>query len=82
MINVIFFLIVAATVVFALWLSHKYKERYAEFPWWKVGVIIVIEVVTWVVVKWIFSNFWLTAIAAAIIIIVLLTRKKREDQTL
>jgi len=86
LINLVFFLIVAATVIFALWLSRKYKERYAEFPWWKAGIIIAVEVVAWVLAAsvwgWISNHPWMALIGIGIIVIVLLKRKKREDQIL
>ena len=86
LINLLFFLIVATTVLFAVWLSRKFKERFAEFPWVKAGIIIAVEVVAWVITAslwgWVSHHPWLAAIAVAIIIIVLLARKKREDQIL
>lgn len=86
LINLLFFLIVAATVVFAVWLSRKYKERYAEFPWWKAGIVIAVEVVAWVVTaslwSWVSHHPWLAIIVIGIIVIVLLKRKKKEDQIL
>jgi hypothetical protein len=86
LINLLFFLIIATTVLFAVWLSRKYKERFAEFPWTKAGIIIAVEVVAWVITaslwSWVSHHPWFAAIAVAIIIIVLLTKKKREDQIL
>ena len=86
LINLLFFLIVAGTVIFAIWLSRKYKERYAEFPWWKAGIIIALEVVAWIVTAslwaWVIHHPWLAIIVIGIIIIVLLARKKKQDQIL
>ncbi|MBM3211927.1 hypothetical protein FJZ33_06900, partial [Candidatus Poribacteria bacterium] len=68
--NLLFFLIIAGTVIFSIWLSRKYKERYAEFPWYKAGIIIALEVVAWVVFNWFFSFLraypWLAAIVISV----------------
>ena len=86
LINLAFFLLVAGTIIFSLWLSRKYKERYAEFPWYKTGIIIVVEVVAWVMTN-MFMNIlrahpWLLAIALVVIIIVLLKRKKNKERVI
>jgi hypothetical protein len=82
----IFFLVVAGTIIFSLWLSRKYKERYAEFPWYKAAIIIVIEIVAWVVtnafMKMVLRHPWLLAIAAVVIIVILLKRKKNKEGVL
>jgi uncharacterized membrane protein len=86
LINLLFFLLVAGTIIFSIWLSRKYKERFAEFPWWKAGVIIAIEVIAWILTqsfwRWVQAHPWIAAIAAVIIIVVLIKRKKKEDQIL
>ena len=82
LIHLIFFLVVAVTIIGSVWLSRKYKERYAEFPWKKAGLIIAIEVVAWILAvsfwNWVSAHPWLAAIVAVIIIIILLKRKKKE----
>ena len=86
LINLVFFLIVSATVIGAVWLSKKYKERFAEFPWWKASVVIAVEVVTWITTNalwhWVSRHPWIVIIGIVIIVIVLAKRKKREDQIL
>ena len=86
LINLAFFLIVAATIVGTVWLSRKYKERFAEFPWWKAVVVVVVEIVSWVITArftiWVFSHPWIAAIVAVILLIVFIKRKKREEQIL
>lgn len=86
LINFLFFLVVAGTVVFAIWLSRKYKERFAEFPWWKAGVVIAVEVVSWIMTaslwSWVSHHPWLAAILIGIIVIVVLSKKKKNDQIL
>ena len=57
--NFIFFVLVAATVVGSIWLSRKFKSRYAEFPWGKAILLIVVEVVAWIVFNWVWS--WVRA---------------------
>jgi hypothetical protein len=82
--NLLFFLLIAGTVIFSIWLSRKYKERYAEFPWQKAGIIIALEVVAWVVFNWFMSFFrhypWIAAIIIIIAIIFLVKRKKNRDR--
>ncbi len=82
--NLVFFLLVAGTVIFSLWLSSKYKERYAQFPWSKAGIIIAVEVVAWVIsnafMNVVRAHPWLIAIAAVVIIIVLLKRSKNKER--
>ena len=74
--NLIFFLVVAVTVVGSVWLSKKYKERYAEFPWSKAGIVIAIEVVSWIIFNWLWTwvrmHMWIAGIVAIVIIIILL----------
>ena len=84
--NLIFFLAVAVTVVGSVWLSKKYKERYAEFPWGKAGLLIVIEVIAWIVFNWLWTwvrmNPWIAAIVIIVLVVILLKKKKKEDQVL
>jgi len=84
--NVIFLLIVAATIIGSVWLSRKYKERYAEFPWKKSGLIIAIEVVAWIFFNWFWdwvqTHPWIAIVVAVILLIVFLKRKRRQEQIL
>lgn len=84
LINLAFFLIVVGTVVFSIWLSRKYKERYAVFPWKKAGIIIGIEVIAWIIanafLNWVERHPWIALIMIAVILIVLVRRKKQENQ--
>ncbi len=86
LIDLIFFLLIAVTILGAVWLSRKFKERHAEFPWWKAAVLIVIEVVAWVVthrfVAWVQRNIWIVPIVIVIVIIILMKRKKKKEQVL
>jgi len=81
--NLIFFLLVAGTVVVSIWLSRKYKERLAEFPWGKTGLLLAVEVVAWIVFNWVWTwvrvHPWVAAIVAVIMIVILLKRKKKEE---
>jgi hypothetical protein len=79
-INLAFIVIVVATIIGTVWLSKKYKERFAEFPWWKAGVIIAIEIVAWIVSVKLWP--WIAIIGIALILIILAKKKKREDQIL
>ncbi|MBD3184101.1 hypothetical protein GF312_17585 [Candidatus Poribacteria bacterium] len=84
--NFIFFILIAGTIGVSVWLSRKYKERYAEFPWSKTGILIAIEVVAWILFNWLWTwvrmHPWVAAIVAIVIIIVIVKKKKKEDQVL
>jgi uncharacterized protein YacL len=87
LIHLIFFLIVAVTVVGSVWLSRKYKERYAEFPWWKAGLLIAIEIIAWVIciklLEFALANWWwLIPVTVVILIIAFRVKKKKEEQIL
>lgn len=84
--NFIFFVVVAGTILASLWLSRKYKERYAEFPWGKTGLILAIEVLAWIVFNvlwsWVRAHPWIAAVVAVIIIVILFIRRKKEEELL
>jgi len=84
LVDLIFFLLVAVTIVGALWLSRKFKERYAEFPWWKAAVLIVIEVVAWIIthkfVAWIQRHIWIVPIVIVIAIVVIIAGRKKKER--
>lgn len=82
LINVIFFLIIAVTVVGSVWLSRKYKERYADFPWGKAVLLIVIEVAALIIFKWLWANPLIVAIAIILLIVILVRKKKKDEQIL
>ena len=81
--NVIFFLVVAITIGASAWLSRKYKERQAEFPWTKTGLLIAVEVIAWVIFNWLWSwvraHPWIAVVLAVLVIIILLKRKKKQE---
>ena len=84
LINLIFLIVVLATIIISWWLSRKYQERYAEFPWWKAGIILAIEILSWIAFAifwgWVMKYYLITLIIAIIIIIIiLLARKKRKS---
>ena len=80
--NIIFFVVVVGTVVISFWLSRKYKERYAEFPWKKTGLLLAVEVIAWILFNWIWHwirvHPWSAAIVVVIIIVILAWRRKKE----
>jgi CHASE2 domain-containing sensor protein len=86
LIHLIFLVVVAGTIAISIWLSSKYKERYAEFPWKKTALLLAIEIIAWILFSalwsWVSSHPWIAAIVAVLIIIVLLKRKKKEEQIL
>jgi amino acid transporter len=82
LVNIAFFLVVAITILASVWLSRKYKERYAEFPWWKAGVLVAVEVVVWVVFVKLLTHWWFLVGGAVLMIIILMMRKKKKEQIL
>ncbi len=82
LINLIFSLLIAVTILGSIWLSRKFKERFAEFPWWKVAVLIVVEVVAWVITYKILRNWWAIPILVIVMIIILMKKKKKKEQIL
>ncbi|MBI1930903.1 hypothetical protein HYR99_42480 [Candidatus Poribacteria bacterium] len=80
LINFLFLVVVLGTAGFSWWLSTKYQERYAEFPWNKAGIIIAIEVLSWIGFNifwgWVRHNLWIAAILIGIILVILVKRKK------
>jgi len=81
LIQLMFLIVILATIIISWWLSQKYQERYAEFPWRKTGIILAIEILSWIAFiifwSWFMKHFWVTAIIAVIIIIILLSRRKK-----
>ena len=80
LVNFLFLVVVLGTAGFSWWLSTKYRERYAEFPWDKAGTILAIEVLSWIGFNifwgWVRSNLWIAAILVGIIVVILVKRKK------
>ena len=80
LVNFLFLVVVLGTAGFSWWLSTKYRERYAEFPWDKAGIILAIEVLSWIVFNifwnWVSDHLWITAILIGIILVILAKRKK------
>ena len=48
LVNLLFLVVVLGTAGISWWLSTKYRERYAEFPWNKAAIILGIEVLAWI----------------------------------
>jgi len=86
LIDFIFFLIVAITVAGSVWLSRKYKERYADFPWGKAGLLIALEVVSWIICRsfwlWVRTHPWIAVVGIIILVIIFVRRKKKKEQIL
>jgi hypothetical protein len=78
--NFLFLIVVLGTAGLSWWLSIKYKERFAEFPWHKAGILLGIEVVVWIGFNifwgWFMHNWWIVAIVVAVILIILSRKKK------
>ena len=81
LVNFLFLVVVLGTAVVSWWLSVKYRERYAEFPWNKAAIILGIEVLAWIAFNifwsWVTNNWWI-AIVLIVIIIIVLKKRRRE----
>ena len=79
LVNFLFLIVVLGTAGFSWWLSTKYRERHAEFPWTKTGVILAIEVLSWIGFNifwgWVRHNWWIAVILVVIIVVILMRRK-------
>ena len=78
LIDLAFFLLIAITVAGSVWLSGKFKERHAEFPWWKAVMLIAGEVAAWVIVHEVLTAIprWLAPIIVVVVVVILLRKKK------
>ena len=81
LVNFLFLVVVLGTAIVSWWLSVKYRERYAEFPWNKAAIILGIEVLAWIAFNifwgWMTDNWWI-AIVLIVIIIIVLKKRRRE----
>ncbi len=81
LVNFLFLVVILATAGLSWWLSTKYRERYAEFPWNKAAIILAIEVLAWIAFNifwsWVTHNWWI-AIALIVIIVLVLKKRRRE----
>jgi hypothetical protein len=81
LVNFLFLVVVLGTAVVSWWLSVKYRERYAEFPWNKVAIVLGIEVLAWIAFNifwnWVTDNWWI-AIVLVVIIVLVLKKRRRE----
>ena len=81
LVNFLFLVVVLGTAGISWWLSIKYRERYAEFPWNKAAIILAIEVLAWIAFNifwsWVTNNWW---IAIVVIVIIVLVLKKRSRE--
>lgn len=81
LVNLLFLVVVLGTAAVSWWLSTKYRERYAEFPWNKAAIILGIEVLAWIAFNifwsWVINNWWI-AIVLIVIIIIVLKKRRRE----
>ena len=81
LVNLLFVVVILGTAGLSWWLSTKYRERYAEFPWNKAAIILGIEVLAWIAFNifwsWVTNNWWI-AIVLIVIIIIVLKKRRRE----
>ena len=81
LVNFLFLVVVLGTAGLSWWLSVRYRERYAEFPWNKAVIILGIEVLAWIAFNifwgWVINNWWI-AIVLIVIIIIVLKKRRRE----
>ena len=81
LVNLLFVVVILGTAGISWWLSIKYRERYAEFPWNKAAIILGIEVLAWIAFtifwNWVTDNWWI-AIVLIVIIIIVIKKRRRE----
>ena len=80
LVTLLFVIVILGTAGISWWLSIKYRERYAEFPWNKVAIILGIEVLALIAFNifwsWVTHNWWIAIVLIVIIIIVLKKRRR------
>ena len=80
LVNLLFVAVILGTAGVSWWISIKYRERYAEFPWNKAAIILGIEVLALIAFNifwnWVTHNWW---IAIVLIVIIILVLKKRRS---
>ena len=81
LVNFLFLVVILGTAGLSWWLSTKYRERYAEFPWNKAAIVLGIEVLAWIAFNifwnWVTDNWWI-AIVLVVIIVLVLKKRRRE----
>ena len=82
LVNFLFLVVVLGTAGFSWWLSTKYRQRHAEFPWKKAGIILAIEILVWIGfnIFWSFfvSNWWIVAIVVGVIFVIVIKGRKKK----
>ena len=85
LVNLLFLVVVLGTVAFSWWLSAKYRQRYAEFPWSRACIILAIEILVWIGFNlfWSFfvQNWWIVCIMV-VIILVIVTKARKKNQVI
>jgi len=82
LVNLIFFLVILGTIIGAAWLYKRFQKHYAadKFPWGKTGIVLGIEIISWlgfnIFWSWVSNNFWIALVILVIIAIILIKRKK------
>ena len=83
LVNLIFLVVVLGTAALSWWLSAKYKQRYAEFPWSKACTILAIEILVWICfnIFWSFfvQNWLIVSIVVVIILVIVIKKRKKND---
>lgn len=83
LVNLVFLLVVLGTIIGVAWLYRRYQKHYAadKFPWKKTGLILGIEILSWIGFNifwsWVRNNFWIALVILVIIVVILIKRKKR-----
>ena len=83
LVNLLFLVVVLGTVLLSWWLSAKYRQRHAEFPWSKACIILAVEILVWIGfnIFWSFfvHNWWIVGIVVVIILVIVTKSRKKND---
>ena len=82
LVNLLFLVVVLGTAALSWWLSTKYRQRHAEFPWPRACIILAIEILVWICFNIFWSFFvqnWLIVCIVVVIVIFVIVRRKKND---
>ncbi len=83
LVNLLFLVVVIGTALLSWWLSTKYRQRYAKFPWSRACIILAIEILVWIGFNLFWSffvhNWWIVIIAVIIILVIMAKARKKND---
>ena len=83
LVNLLFLVVVIGTALLSWWLSTKYRQRYAKFPWSRACTILAIEILVWIGFNLFWSffvhNWWIVCIVVVIILVIVTKSRKKNE---